>query len=272
MRPLWLFLCLGLLLPPVLLSQGADVLPERFEGVGIDQRIGETIPLDVQFLDEEGRKIELSQYFGDKPVIIAPVYYRCPMLCQLVIEGFTRGLKALKFTADTEYELIAYSFDSREGPLVAKEKKAEAVQRFDREGAEEGWHFLTGSEAEIEKLSDALGFHYQWDATSQQFVHAASLVILTPAGKIARYLYGVEYLPRDLRLSLVEASENKLGSPIDQVLLYCYKYNPAVGKYNALTMNLLRIGGTITLVALASIIFIMMRAERQRSRHQEARK
>ena len=232
--------------------------------LGIDQRLNAQVPLDLRFRDETGRSVQLGDYFGSKPVILALVYYRCPMLCPLVLDGLVSSLRVLSFTAGNQFTVVVVSFNPRETPELAAAKKETSLQRYARPGAEGGWHFLTGEEQAIARLAGAVGFRYAYDAAQDQYAHASGIAVLTPQGKIARYFYGVEYAPRDLRLGLVEAAANKIGSSIDQLLLLCYHYNPATGKYSALVLDAVRLGGAATVLALGTFLVVMWRREATR--------
>ena len=202
--------------------------------VGFDQRLNEQVPLDLEFTDEAGQPVKLGDYFGDKPVILVLAYYRCPMLCTLVLNGLAQGMMDVPFDVGKEFQVVTVSFDPRETPELAAAKKKTYIERYGRPGAAAGWHFLTGSAASIKKLTRAVGFRYAYDARLDQFAHASGIMVLTPAGKISRYFYDVKYSGRDLRLGLVEASENKIGSPVDQILLYCFHYDPTEGSHPVL--------------------------------------
>lgn len=236
--------------------------PSALRDVGFDQKLNTQVPLDLVFLNEAGKSIQPRDFFGEKPVILTLVYYDCQDLCPLVLENLARTLRAISFDAGKQFELLVVSFDPRDLPSVAAAKKAEFVQRYARRGADKGLHFLTGEEAPIRSLTGAVGFRYSYDATTGQYGHAAGIVVLTPQGKISRYFYGIEYSPRDLRLSLVEASENKIGSPIDQLLLFCYHYDPTTGKYSVVIMNVLRLAGLATVLILGAFVLVMLRRER----------
>jgi protein SCO1/2 len=244
-------------------EQASSVLPKALRDVGIDQRMGSQLPLDLRFRDENGKSVRLGDYFGSRPVIVVPVYYRCPMLCPLALEGLSRALKALTFGARADYTLVVFSFDPKETPADARRKKADALQIYGRRGGEEGWHFLTGDAAAVAALAKAIGFRYTFDAVRGQFVHASTLVMVTPQGRVARYLYTTEPAPKDLRLSLIEASAGRLGTVADQVLLYCFHYDASTGRYTLLTMRLVRIGAVVTVLALAGFIGFMLRQERR---------
>ncbi|MEE9561534.1 MAG: SCO family protein, partial [Thermoanaerobaculia bacterium] len=222
------------------------------------------VPLDAVFADERGERVTLGDYFGDRPVIMALVYYECPMLCTMVLNGLTSTLRVLEFDPGREFEVVVVSFDTREIPADASSTRATYLARYDRPGTEDGWHFLTGDEESVQRLTQSLGFRYVWDPESNQFAHAAGIVALTPEGQIARYFYGIEYAPRDVRLGLVEAADNQIGSLVDQILLYCFHYDPVVGKYSAVTMNIVRIAGAATVLALGSFLLLQWRRERRR--------
>jgi protein SCO1/2 len=249
----------------------ASALPTALHDVGIDRHIGGQLPLQVPLVDEQGRTVHLRDYFGRKPVIFMPVYYHCPMLCPLAVQGLARSLKVLAFGAKTDYELVVWSFDPRDTPVDARRKKAEALEYYDqRRNGDQGWHFLTANRTTIDALTKAIGFRYVADEAKGQFVHASTLVIVTPEGQIARYLYTTEPEPKDMRLALVEASAGKIGTLADQVLLFCYHYDPASGKYTVLTMRLVRWGAALTVLALGLFIGLMLRQERRGARARAA--
>lgn len=260
-----LLLLASLLLLSSLHAQGlnASNQPDILKKIGIDQRLGEQAPLDLEFYDEAGNTVLLQQYFGEKPVILALVYYNCPMLCNLVLNGLTKNLKPLSFSAGEEFDIISLSFDHRETPALAAEKKKNYLKDYDRASADSGWHFLTGDSVNISRLAEAVGFRYQFDPVTKEYAHAGGIMVLTPQGKLARYFYGVDYPSRDLRLSLVEASENKIGSPVDQLLLYCYHYDPRTGKYGLVIMNVLRLAGIATVLLLVAFVIVMLRRDRK---------
>jgi protein SCO1 len=237
--------------PPRSAPIPAGEKPRDLDDVRIDQKLDGPLPLGAKFRDENGNEVKLGDYFGSKPVVLALVYYSCPMLCNQVLNGMTSSLDILKnFSIGKEFEVITVSFDPRETPDLAREKKETYLSWYKRDGAADGWHFLTGDQANIDLLTESAGFHYKWDAKTNQFIHASGIMIATGDGKLARYFYGIEYAPKDLRLGLVEASAGKIGSPVDQLLLYCYHYDPSSGKYGAAVMNLLRIGAVLTLIAI----------------------
>lgn len=234
-----------------------QTLPPQLGDVSIEQRLDQQVPLGLQFRDETGHSVTLNQYFTTKPVILSLVYYDCPMLCTEVLNGMAGMMKALKFEPSKDYEVVTVSFDAREKPDLAAAKKAAYLRRYGRPGAEQGWHFLTGDEQNIKALTNAVGFHYQWDPRTQQFAHATAIMVLTPEGKISRYFYGVDYPPRDVRLGLIDASQHKIGNLADAVLLYCYHYDPRTGRYGPIISRILMLSGIGTIVVLASMIGLL---------------
>ncbi|HWP59568.1 MAG TPA: SCO family protein [Candidatus Acidoferrales bacterium] len=239
---------------------GAQALTVAFE-----QKLNQPLPLDTRFRDEQGRLVSLSQYFTGRPVILAPVYYDCARLCPLVLDGLVRSLRAVPFSVGADLTVVAFSIDPREAPALARAKKQTAVQRYGS-GSGRGWHFLTGERASIERLARAIGFAYREEPARQQYAHATGIVVTTADGRVSRYLYGFDFAPRDLKLALVEAGQGKIGSPIDQLLLLCYEYDPATGKYGLVILNSLRLSGIATVAALAAFVACMLRRERQKNR------
>jgi len=237
-----------------------------FDGIKIEQHLEEDIPLDLRFRNEAGDEVVLGDYFGERPVVLVLAYYRCPMLCTLVLNGLSSGLQALTLQPGSDFEIITVSIDPRETPDIATAKKAIYLEDAGMEDAARSWHFLTGDEASIVELARAVGFHYQYDAETDQYAHAAGVMVLTPGGKLARYFYGIEYSPRDLRFALVEASEGRVGTLVDHLLLLCYQYDPATGRYGAITVSLVRIGGILTLAALATFVLFMLRRDARQAR------
>jgi protein SCO1 len=244
---------------------GQAIPPPNVQDVGFDQRLNEQVPLDLVFNDETGKPVRLGDYFKGKPVVLVLAYFRCPMLCTLVLNGTARGLSKVAFDIGKDYQVVTVSFDPRETPELAAAKKKNYVAHYDRPGAEEGWHFLTGKQDAIDKLTQAIGFRYVYDAKEDMFNHAAGITILTPSGKISRYLYGVDFAPRDLRLALVEASASKIGSPTDQVLLYCLHYDPSTGKYAASITRFVQTGGVLIIAMVASFVWFAARIHRRRT-------
>jgi len=245
-----------------IMSPPANMRPPGLEFVGIEQHLNAEVPGDLEFRDELGNTVKLGDYFGKgRPVILNLGYYQCPMLCGEVLQGLSGSLRVLKFDLGKDYEVVTLSFDPHETTEMAAEKKREMMKRYGRSGAEQGWHFLTGSAESINAVTKAVGFQYQWDEKTQQYAHATAIVLLTPDRHIAEYLYGVEFSPKDLRLGLVQASQGKVGNLGDQVLLYCYHYDPRIGKYGAVISNILRLAALATMLILGTFVFIMFRAD-----------
>ena len=242
-----------------IMSPPANVRPPGLKNVGIEQRLNEQIPSSLTFRDETGKSVQLGNYFGKKPLILNLVYYQCPMLCGEVLSGLESALRVLKFDVGKEFDVLTISFDPKETPEMASAKKAEYLKRYGRLGAAQGWHFLTGPQASIDALTKAAGFQYQYDPKSGQFAHATAIMVLTPEGKIAQYYYGVEFAPKDLRLGLIQASENKIGTVVDQVLLYCYHYDPDTGKYGAIINRVLQLAAGATVLILGTFLLVMFR-------------
>jgi len=242
-----------------IMSPPANVRPPGLKNVAIEQKLGEQVPSDLAFRDETGKPVKLGDYFGKKPLILNLVYFRCPMLCPEVLNSLESSLRVLKFDVGKEFEVLTVSFDPGDTPEQASEKKAEILKRYKRAGAEQGWHFLTGQQSSIDELTTAVGFGYQFNAQNQQFAHAATIVVLTPEGKVSQYFYGVDYAPKDLRFSLIQSSGNKIGNVVDQVLLYCYHYDPATGKYGAIISRVLKISGLATMLVIGVLITALSR-------------
>jgi len=241
------------------MSPPANMRPPGLKNVGILQNLNEQIPSELTFRDESGKTVRLGEYFGRKPVILNLVYYQCPMLCGEVLAGLESALRVLKFDVGKEFDVVTVSFDPRETPQMATAKKAEYLKRYGRAGAEQGWHFLTGPQESIDSLTKAAGFQYEYNKETDQFAHATAIMILTPEGKISQYYYGVEFAPKDLRLGLVQASNNKIGTVVDQVLLYCYHYDPQTGKYGAVITRILRLSAVATMLCVGFLIVVMSR-------------
>jgi protein SCO1/2 len=242
-----------------IMSPPANVRPPGLKNVGIEQNLNEQIPPGLTFRDETGRPVRLGDYFGKRPMILNLVYYQCPMLCGEVLSGLESSLRVLKFDVGKEFGVLTVSFDPRETPEMAAAKKAEYLKRYGRPGAADGWHFLTGSQESIEALTKAAGFQYNYDSKTGQFAHASAIMVLTPEGKVAQYYYGVEYAPKDLRLGLIQAADNKIGTVVDQVLLYCYHYDPATGKYGAIISRVLQLAAAATILILGTFIVLLFR-------------
>jgi protein SCO1/2 len=228
--------------------------PGILQEIGFDQRLGEPLPLDAHFRDETGKDVRLGDYFGKRPVVLSLVYYQCPMLCTLSLNGLSGALKVLSFVPGQEFEVVTVSFDPREGPVLAAAKKKAYMSRYKRPGAAGGWHFLTGDKPAIDRLTRAVGFRYVWDDETRQFAHPAGILVATPEGRISHYLFGVEYSPKDLRLALVASGEGQIGNVVDEVLLYCYRYDPLTGRYSAQVMRVVRLAGLATVLLLGGFI------------------
>lgn len=264
---LFLFLLLCLATMPAA-AQKADHVPDELEGIGITEHLNATIPLDLPFADENGKPVTLRDYFkGDKPVILDLGYYRCPMLCGLVLNGLTDAMKPLDWTAGEKFTVIAVSVDPLETPTLAKLKKQTYMKEYARPDGVSGWHFLTGPESSITALTEAVGFGFKWNEKRQEFAHAAVLTILTPEGKVSRYLYGVQFETKDLRLSLLEASQGKIGSTMDRIILFCHRYDPTAGTYTLAAMNIMRVGATLTLLVFGIALFLLWRRDLRRKHH-----
>jgi protein SCO1/2 len=233
-------------------------------GVGIEQNLNAQLPLELTFKDETGQTVRLGNYFRQKPVVLALVYYECPMLCNMVLNGLTHSMEESTLSLGRDYEVVTVSFNPHETWQLAASKKANYVEKYKGKGTAEGWHFLTGQEDNIKKLADAAGFHYKYDPISKQFAHASGIMVITPEGRIARYFYGIEYKPRDFRLGLVEASEHKIGSPVDAIMLFCFHYDPMTGKYGLIITNVIRTLGSATVLALGMLLFVLIRRDRHR--------
>jgi protein SCO1/2 len=234
-------------------------LPAMVRGVGIDQNLNAQIPLELMFKDETGQAVRLGQYFRQKPVVLALVYYECPMLCDMVLNGLTHTMEQTSLNLGSDFDVVTVSFNPKETWQLAAAKKANYVEKYQRKGAAQGWHFLTGEEAAIKNLADTAGFHYKYDPVTKQYAHASAIMVLTPEGKIARYFYGIEYKPRDFRLGLVEASQNKIGDLADQVLLFCYHYDPMTGKYGSIIQHVTEVVSSATVLALGTLLFVLIR-------------
>jgi protein SCO1/2 len=259
-------LSFGMLLTATAPACADDQRPVALRDAGISQRLDEQIPLELTFRDESGRLVELRQYFDGKPVILVLAYYRCPKLCNQVLNGLVGGLKQIPdLRIGDQLTVLTVSFDPREDPELAAAKKRGYVAQYGDSGAATGWHFLTGKEESIRQLAEAVGFRFAWDAERMQYIHASGIMVLTPHGKIARYLFGIRFEPRDLRFGLIEASNNKIGTPVDQaLLLFCYSYDPVTGKYKMMALNLVRLAGAATVIAMVTCILIAWRRERRR--------
>ncbi len=249
----------------------AGITPAELQKVRFDQRLDAQLPLDLPFRDETGRAVQLRQYFDGRPVILTLVYYECPMLCTEVLNGLVRSLKVLALEPGRDFRIVTVSFNPAEKPALAADKKATYLERYKRPGAAEAWHFLTGDETAIRVLTEAAGFHYVFDPRLNQYAHPTGIMIATPEGRLSKYLYGIEYSPRDVRLALVQASDHRIGTPVDRMLLYCYHYDPASGKYGLAVLNIIRVGGVLTLLVLGAFMFTSWRLGRGSSAGRDAR-
>ncbi len=236
-------------------------MPGPLREVGYDQRIGQQVPLDLAFRDEAGRNVRLGDYFQKKPVILVLAYYHCPMLCDMVLQGVVTTLKPLSFDAGKEFDVVVASIDPDETPEMAAEQERDIVARYGRAGGAEGFHFLTGPQASIDALTRAVGFRYVYEKERDEYAHPAGLVILTPGGRVSRYLFGIDFPPRDVRLGLIESTQDKLGTAVDSLLLYCYHYNPAIGRYSTTVFNILRVAAAVTLIGLVTLVVMLRRRE-----------
>ena len=243
----------------------AATMPPILQNVGFEPPLNGQMPLDLQFRDETGRAVQLREFFGQKPVVMAFVYFSCPMLCDQIQSGVVGSLRMLSFNPGRDYEVVFVSFDSRDTPAMAAEKKKKDLEHFRRPETASGWHFLTGSQGSIAAVTRAANFRFTYDAKSNWFAHASGVMLLTPDGRISRYFYGVEFPGRDIRLGLIDASAGKIGSPIDHVLLFCYHYDPSTGKYSASILRIVRLGGILTILSLVGAIFFFRRRELHRA-------
>jgi protein SCO1 len=246
-------------------GMNAATLPAPLREIGFDQNLDKMVPLDTVFTDESGRTVKLGDYFGKRPVVMVFAYYDCPMLCTMVINGLASALDVLTLEPGKDFEIVTVSFDPRDTPATARAKKAAYIARYHNPHAAAAWHFLTGRPDSIARLTRAAGFRYVWDTETKQFAHPTGVIVLTPDGRLARYLFGIEYGPRDLRYAIVEASGGKVGSPVDSLLLYCYHYDPATGRYGLVVMRAVRVAGAGTVLALGAFIIVMVRREKHTS-------
>ena len=242
-------------------------LPPVLKSVGIEQKLNAQLPLDAEFKDENGNIVKLGSFFGkDKPVILALVYYECPMLCNEVLNGLTGSLKGISFDIGKDYDVIAISFDARENekPDLAKNKKAGYVARYGRAGSEKGWHFLTGTQSEIDKVTQAVGYNYQFDEATNQFAHAGGIMMTTPEGKLSRYFYGIDYAPKDLKFGLMDSAQSKIGNPVEQLYLYCFHYDPSDGKYGLAILKVMRLMAIATILGIGGMLFVFWRRNKRK--------
>jgi protein SCO1/2 len=248
-----------LLAAPALAERKID---EKLEGVGIDQKLGDKLPLDARFRDATGADVSLGDYFGERPVVLAIVYFECPMLCTMVLNGAVGSLKTMSLDAGKDFEVVVVSVDPGETPALAAEKKTNYVSHYGRPGTSQGWHFLTGKQDAIKAVADAAGYRYRYDEKLDEYVHAAGIMVVTPDGTLSRYFFGVEFAPRDLRLGIVEASGGKVGTIVDSIMLFCFSYDPATGKYGFAVQSAIRIAGSLTVLVLAAFVLRSLRRDR----------
>ncbi len=242
-----------------------------FNTVKFDQKLNSQVPLDLAFRDETGKQVQLRDFFHGRPVVLSLVYYQCPMLCTQVMNGMDQAFNSLRFSIGKDFDVVTVSINPKETPDLAADKKKEYLRLYgNRPGSEEGWHFLTGEKPQIDSLADAVGFRYLYDAKTDMFAHPSGIMVLTPEGKVSRYLFGVEYLPKDLRFALIDASSRKIGSPVDQLLLLCYCYNPVTGKYGLVIANIFRAAGAVTIVVLGTVLLVFFRHEKKKSPKQDS--
>jgi protein SCO1 len=241
----------------------AAEVPAALREVGFDQHLDQMLPLDVEFADEHGRAVKIGEYFGDRPVVLAFVYYGCPMLCLQSLSSLAATLGVISENPGEDFEVVSVSIDPRETPALAFEKKAHYVERSGKPSIANGWHYLTGTEANIHRVTQAAGFRYAWDASLQQYAHPAGIVIATPKGKVSRYLFGIDYGPRDLRLAVLDASEGRISSPLEKALLYCYHYDISSGRYSLAIMRIVQLAGIATVLSLGTLIVVWTRRERR---------
>ncbi len=270
MRAPFLALMLVATALPLLAQAPPETRPQILRNVAIEQKLNRPLPLDLPLQDETGRLVRLRDYFGKRPVVLVLAYYNCPMLCTEVLNGLLSAMRVLTLDAGRDFEVVTVSFDPRDKPSDARAKKVPYVARYGRSTGAAGWHFLTGPPASIAGLTEAVGFRYAWDEKIGQFAHASAIYVATPDGRLSRYFYGIEYAPRDLRLALVEASSGKIGTPVDQLLLYCYHYDPAAGRYGAVVMNMVRVAGIAAVLVLATFLTLMWRRDRRRDALRDA--
>jgi protein SCO1 len=256
--------------PPRTMVPTATNKPSILQDVGIDQKLGAMVPLDLTFNDEQGRAVRLGDELDHRPVVLVLVYYQCPMLCTMVLNDLVATMRSMPETAGQDYDVLTVSFDPRDTPVLASLKKETYLAQYNRPGAERGWHFLTGEKTSIKALTDAVGFRYVWEPKFQMYAHASGIMVLTPGGKVSRYFYGVDYAPKDLRIALDEASGGHVGGLADSVLLYCFCYDPATGKYGLAISRMLKIGGVLTVLCLGSFVARSVRREIGDAKDREA--
>jgi protein SCO1 len=241
----------------------SSALPKALQDIGFDQKLGNQVPLDARFTDDAGTGVRFGDYFGARPVVLMMAYYNCPMLCPMALNGLAESLRMLSLEAGRDFDVAVVSIDPREEPPLAAERKAVFLKRYERPDATSAVHFLTGEQTSIARVAGAVGFRYAWDEVTKQFAHPTGVIVVTPEGRVSRYLFGVDYGPRDLRLALVEASAGRIGTPVDALLLYCYHYDPQTGRYGFAVMAAVRILGAVTVLAIGAYIFVTVRKEKR---------
>jgi protein SCO1 len=244
----------------------ANIRPSILDKVGIDQKLGAVVPAELVFNDEHGQAVRLGDFFGNRPIVLVLVYYQCPMLCTMVLNDLLRTMRSMPENVGKDFDVLTVSFDPRDTPDLALLKKKTYLAQYNRPGSEVGWHFLTGQQTSISELTDAVGFRYVWDPKFQVFAHASGIIVLTPAGNISRYFFGIDYAPKDLRIALTAANDGQTGGLADAVLLYCFCYDPATGKYGLAISHLLKIGGVLTMLGLSGFVITMLWRERMNSK------
>jgi protein SCO1/2 len=267
-----LLLCIAPAMAQLTMDPTADRLPPQLSDVSIEQRLNQQVPLQLRFHDDQGQTVSLGQFFEpDRPVILSLVYFDCQMICSQALSSLTTTLRRLKFDAGKQFEVLTISFDPRDQSKDAAAAKSKYLAMYNRDGAEKGWHFLTGDQPSIDALANAVGFHFRWDPRTRQFAHATGIMLLTPDGRISRYYYGTQYFASDLRLGLIEASKNQIGTLADQIVLYCYHYDPRTGRYGVIVFRVMQISGGVTLAFVAGLIFFFIRTDpnRRRQKHFE---
>lgn len=266
MKTRLLLLVIASALTPARVRADSAFVPKQLQGVGIAQELNATVPLDLPFRDEYGKQVRLRDYFEGRPVLLVPVYYTCPMLCSQILSGVVEGLRPLDLKPGRDLQVVAFSFNPAETSADAFRKKQQSIREYSGKQDDSGWHFLTGTQSSIESLTQAIGFHYRYDPATRMFLHASGVVVLTPEGKIARYFYGVQYEPKDFSLGLIEASHRQIGSPVQQVLLFCYHYDPNTGRYGATVMGVLRAAAVLALIVMSAGLAILWRFDMRRHR------
>jgi protein SCO1/2 len=265
-QPRWIWSLLTALLLVSAASVQAQPEAQVLQRIGYEQNLDTQLPMDVPFTRHDGETVTFRDLFQGRPVIVAPIYYNCPMLCGLIVNGLLDSIKQITFNPGVEYDIVVFSFDPREGADLAEGNRNVFLEQYGREGVGDGIHFLVGEDSSITQMTAALGFQYEWVPELNDFAHASGVVVATPEGRISRYFYGIMYPPRDVRLGLVEASENKIGSPVDQLLLFCYHYDPTTGKYGLVIHRVVNTAAVLTAVILGTFLTVMLRREKRHMR------